>query len=338
MKLFAGDRLFCAWYSTSRCNSNCATCSTHKIDSSNELSTAEAERLIDQTAACGIRFFNIFGGEPLLREDMEHLANYSIDKGLKVIFSTNGILIDKHIDWLSKSRKLITTVSMDAMDRETYKRIRGVDAFDRVMENVKALNKRLPPYNLRLFTTISPLNFRQAMDIVGLCERERMAWLGTTVSSGAKGTLFELHDEEARPENPEFAKELPALLKKIADKCRHSRSTYLFSGFYEMLIDIAAGKIIPCAAVDMNVAVMNNGDVSNCFLLPPFGNIRKEPLKELLKKGSERERQKEVEECYKRGHCTMSCVYTPVAVRKHPIRFAFESMVSGRIIELAKKF
>jgi len=90
--------------------------------------------------------------------------------------------------------------------------------------------------------------------------------------------------------------------------------------------------------MDSNIAVMNDGGVSNCFLLPPFGNIRAASLASLIDAGMAPERIREVEACYKRGGCTMSCVITPQAVKMRPLKFCVESVLTGRVIEFLKRF
>jgi len=334
----SSKKLFCAWYSTARCNSRCATCNTHKLSRDNELSTEEALYLISQAAACGIRFFNIFGGEPLLRDDIEQLTRSSLSKGLKTILSTNGIIMDRHSSWIARERKLILTVSLDAMDAATYKRARGVDAFDKATANIEEMAAKLPPYSVRVFTTISPLNIGQVQAIVDFCEERKIVWLGTVASAGPKGSLFDVEDPEASPRNPEFKKAVSPLLKSLAAQCARSRHIHLFSGVYELLDEIVHGRIVPCSAMDSNLAVMNDGGVSNCFLLPPHGNLRATSLANLIDAGMEAERLREVEACYKRGGCTMSCVVTPQAVKMRPVRFCVEALLSGRIIELLRRF
>lgn len=58
-----------------------------------ELSTQEAKRVIDIfKREAKIPFFSFTGGEPLLREDLEELASYARDLGLRTNLITNGSL------------------------------------------------------------------------------------------------------------------------------------------------------------------------------------------------------------------------------------------------------
>lgn len=58
-----------------------------------EVSTQEAKRVIDVfRREAKIPFFSFTGGEPLLREDLEELASYARDLGLRTNLITNGSL------------------------------------------------------------------------------------------------------------------------------------------------------------------------------------------------------------------------------------------------------
>ncbi len=59
-----------------------------------EMSTQEVERIIDVFAfKAKIPFFSFTGGEPLLREDLEHLIEYALRRRLRVNLISNGTLI-----------------------------------------------------------------------------------------------------------------------------------------------------------------------------------------------------------------------------------------------------
>ena len=84
------------WNSTKACNLACVHCyySAHTRPDPDEMSTAEARRMIDDLAGFGVPVFLFSGGEPLLREDLCELGTYTKDKGLRTVISTNGTLID----------------------------------------------------------------------------------------------------------------------------------------------------------------------------------------------------------------------------------------------------
>src|SRR5665647_2870404 len=85
------------WETTAACNLPCFHCRrTELLDktSPEELSTGEAEGLLDELSAWRRTILVLSGGEPLLRPDIYHLMDYASNKGLIVALATNGTLID----------------------------------------------------------------------------------------------------------------------------------------------------------------------------------------------------------------------------------------------------
>jgi 12,18-didecarboxysiroheme deacetylase len=82
------------WNVTSRCNLKCTHCYAATEGQPEELSTAEALEVIDDLAAFGCPVLLFSGGEPFVRPDILTLARHAASKGLRVVFSTNGTLID----------------------------------------------------------------------------------------------------------------------------------------------------------------------------------------------------------------------------------------------------
>ena len=84
------------WNITRTCNLQCVHCYN---DSGlgkpcNELTTVQAQGVIDDLAQFGVPSILFSGGEPLLRHDLFELIEYAVGKGLRTVISTNGTLID----------------------------------------------------------------------------------------------------------------------------------------------------------------------------------------------------------------------------------------------------
>ncbi len=83
------------WEITYGCNLRCVHClSSSGKRRRDELTTAEAKRLIDEWAEMKVFYINVGGGEPMSRPDFFELMDYALDRGIGVKFSTNGTLID----------------------------------------------------------------------------------------------------------------------------------------------------------------------------------------------------------------------------------------------------
>ncbi len=93
------DRPLVVWNVTYRCNLECAHCyiDAEERSSRDELTTAEAQRMIDDLAEMRVPVLLFSGGEPLTRNDTLDLARYATDRNLRSVLSTNGTLIDREM-------------------------------------------------------------------------------------------------------------------------------------------------------------------------------------------------------------------------------------------------
>ena len=119
------------WELTYACNLQCVHClsSSGRRDPA-ELSTAEAERVIDELAAMQVFYINVGGGEPTLRPDFWELVSYAVERGIGVKFSTNGTRIDEAAARrLAASDYIDVQISIDGADAAINDAVRGAGSF-----------------------------------------------------------------------------------------------------------------------------------------------------------------------------------------------------------------
>ena len=76
-------------------------------------------------------------GEPMMVRDLPRMVRYLKDRGVYVLFNTNGTLMSpKKFPWLVESGLDELRVSMDAADATTYTQVRGKDFFHRIVRDV----------------------------------------------------------------------------------------------------------------------------------------------------------------------------------------------------------
>ena len=79
------------------------------------------------------------GGEPLMNPNYNLMAKIAKNLGFQIGLVTNGVLLDK-VENLEDY--LFIRVSLDAHNAEDYKKVKGKDEFDKVLENIrKGLDK-----------------------------------------------------------------------------------------------------------------------------------------------------------------------------------------------------
>jgi len=129
------------WELTYACNLQCVHClSSSGRRDPDELSTAEAEALIDELAAMQVFYVNIGGGEPTVRGDFWHLLDHATRSGVGVKFSTNGSRIDAETARrLARSDYVDVQVSVDGADATTNDSVRGPGSFATALQAMEQL-------------------------------------------------------------------------------------------------------------------------------------------------------------------------------------------------------
>ena len=81
-------------------------------------------------------------GEPMLVKTLPHMIRHLKDRGVYVLFNTNGTLLS-----VKKHQAMIDTgldelrVSLDAADAKTFLAVRGKNFFDRIVRNVRSFTE-----------------------------------------------------------------------------------------------------------------------------------------------------------------------------------------------------
>jgi GTP 3',8-cyclase len=135
---------------TDRCNFKCVYCRTGTEGPQfAELSTPEYLRLIRVFVSLGIDKVRLTGGEPLLRKDLVSLvaqiAKLRVEPTgdkLDIAVTTNGYLLAEMAAPLADAGLRRITVSMDAVDPETFARVTRVPgSFEKVLAGLRAAEK-----------------------------------------------------------------------------------------------------------------------------------------------------------------------------------------------------
>ena len=163
------------WNMTQRCNLRCLHCysRSENIEYGNELRTEEGIELIDDLARFGVPVILFSGGEPLMRRDFPLLASHARERGMRVVLSTNGTLIDREMARVLREIDLsYVGVSLDGM-RETNDRFRGVKgAFDAALRGIR--NCQMEGIKVGLRFTINKKNVSDVPLIFDLLKEENI--------------------------------------------------------------------------------------------------------------------------------------------------------------------
>jgi len=161
------------WNVTSACNLKCTHCYAATEGAPDELKTDEALAVIDDLAAFGCPVLLFSGGEPFVRPDILTLAKYAVSRGLRVVFSTNGTLINAELAAeIKRIGASYAGISIDGMEA-VHDRFRACPgAFQRSLSAIRLCREAGVKVGLRV--TMTKDNVGEIPAIFDLMERERI--------------------------------------------------------------------------------------------------------------------------------------------------------------------
>ena len=262
-----------------RCNSRCVSCDYWRNGRA-DLDLAGVGALLPELAELKTRVVLISGGEPLLNPEWREIAELLRAQGLKLWLLTSGLSLAKHARRAAALFDAIT-VSLDGTDRATYRAIRGVDAFGKVCEGLRAAAAQGARLGVRV--TLQRANYRQLPRFVALSRELRVQQLSFVAVDVANGHAF------GRGEG--FVSDLAlessdlAVLARLIDELERDCAADFRSGliadsprklrrihqYFAAVCGRADYPPVRCNVFDYSAVIGATGRVSPCFFIsgPP---------------------------------------------------------------------
>lgn len=273
-----------SWNTTNACNMYCAHCYRDAgCQAKEELSTAEAKKLLREIAKAGFKIMIFSGGEPLMRPDIIELVQYASDLHLLPVFGTNGTLIT-----LDMARKLKAAgakgmgISLDSLDKAKHDKFRSFPGgWDGAVQGMKNCREVGLPFQIH--TTVMDWN-----------QQELEAMTDFAVEIGAKahhffflvptGRAATIEEESLRAEQYEDV--LTRIMKKQQEVSIELKPTCA-----PQFLRIAAQLGVKsrfhrgCLAGLSYCIISPKGKVQPCaYLNMELGDVRKTPFDEIWAK------------------------------------------------------
>ena len=137
---------------TDRCNLRCRYCMPEEgilaFRHDEILTLEEVYRVAEVLTGMGIRRIRLTGGEPLVRKNMQSLVRRlgQLPSRPELSLTTNGVLLEEYLEEFHAAGLRSINISLDTKDPETYRKLTGVDALDRVeraIEKAVAMGMRV---------------------------------------------------------------------------------------------------------------------------------------------------------------------------------------------------
>ena len=149
---------------TEKCNLRCSYCKDDYLrPGARRSTTKQVLETIDGLARLGTRRITFFGGEPLLRNDIEKIVTYARSRKIDCSLTTNGILIDKNVNVLKNLDQL--SISLDG-DKTAHDNYRGEGTWDAAIHAIEvARNHGVPVQLMCTITKLTEIRLRKLFEI-----------------------------------------------------------------------------------------------------------------------------------------------------------------------------
>jgi MoaA/NifB/PqqE/SkfB family radical SAM enzyme len=112
----------------------------HTVDTRTRMNVGDWKRLVDEIAGHKIRFILVRGGEPFLFKGIMEVLRHINEKGIFLSVDTNGTLVDRFADELSRISNMHITFSVDGPE-EVHDAVRcEKGSFQRIKQNIALLS------------------------------------------------------------------------------------------------------------------------------------------------------------------------------------------------------
>lgn len=152
-----------SWQITNKCNSKCCFCCNDSGVAGNELTFEETREVVKTIADWDCMRLIIGGGEPLVREDICDILKLFENKKNKPAIATNGILLEEKIIQQIAKSCMTLQISLDTLNEVTYKKLRGIDALEKVKQNIRLAKEYID--NIRIVTVLNRYNQEELEEI-----------------------------------------------------------------------------------------------------------------------------------------------------------------------------
>lgn len=238
---------------TYRCNAKCYMCNTWQYPTqiTEELPVEYYAKLPQ------MKFTNITGGEPFLRQDIGEIVRIIIPKTKRIVISTNGFFTDRIINLANQFPQIGFRISIEGLPKANDE-LRGIkDGFDRGFRTLIEL-KHMGIKDIGFGITVSDRNAKDLLELYKLSCAMKLEF-ATAVTHNS----YYFHKFDNKFENPDMiAKEFEKLIAEFF-KTKNLKNWLRAYFNYGIINYIYGGKrLLPCKMG------------SDVFYLDPLGDIR----------------------------------------------------------------
>ncbi len=310
---------------TYRCPMQCKMCNIWKnpTDSKQEITPEELEVLPQ------VKFINITGGEPFIREDLDRIVEVAFRKAPRVVISTSGWFEDRVIALARKFPNIGIRISIEGLSQKNDELRGRAGGFDKGLRTLLTL-REMGVKDIGFGITVSNNNSADMLSLYQLSKALNMEF-----ATAAFHNSYYFHKDDNVITNRDTVCGNFAKLIELQMKESHPKSW--FRAFFNMgLINYIEGnrRMLPCEAGSMNCFIDPYGEVYPCngleerYWKEGMGNIRQvKSFSEIWNSEQAEQVRAKVRKCPK--NCWMVGTAAPVmkkpAYIRHPLGWVMKN-------------
>jgi MoaA/NifB/PqqE/SkfB family radical SAM enzyme len=288
---------------TLKCNCNCETCLWKDNKKKDELSLEEIKRIYREAKEAGFIVTILWGGEPLIRNDITEIINFvkNACKFTIVGIVTNGWYLPEKINEIGNNLDFVL-ISLDSPRSEEHDQIRGLKGlYDKIMESIKIIKSRYPFISLQFSFSISKFNVNRIEEMIQLSNKIDIPVAFNIINTIRHFSTVSIDEKGSLSASD---KEISIAFEKILE-AKRSGSKIVNSELY-LNHFLVGKKPYHCHTKKVFMFVNSNGDIENCLKLDkPIANLREISVNKVLQLPIFKNFIEESEKCYSCNSPTM---------------------------------
>ncbi len=263
-------------YLTTRCHSRCVACN-YWAGEPMDMPLQRAERLALELQSLGTQIVVLSGGEPLSHPQWSAITVAMRRAKLRVWLLTAGLTLQQVAPRAAKLCERIT-VSLDGATRESYARIRGLDAFAAVCAGITSAVEQGAEVTLRC--TVQRDNYPELPALVQLARRLGVKQISFLAIDVLSATAFGRQGGSMPPltlladDLPSLGATLDTLKRDFAEEfasgfiAESPEKLGRMNRFFAAGAGLAAFPVVRCNAPRFSAVIAADGRVQPCYFVP----------------------------------------------------------------------
>lgn len=307
---------------TYRCPMRCQMCNIWKYPTNR----SEEIQAKDLTSLPKLKFINLTGGEPFIREDLDTIVEECYNHTDRIVISTSGWFEDRVIELAKKFPNIGIRISIEGLS-EKNDELRGHDGgFDKGLRTLLSL-KKMGVKDIGFGCTVSNHNSKDMLSLYQLSLS-----MGMEFATAAFHNSYYFHKEDNLISNKE---EVCNDFRQLIEwQLKENNPKSWFRAWFNMgLINYIEGgrRMLPCEAGSANFFIDPWGEVYPCngmedkFWKLSMGNIHQHTFNEIWESKQAAIVREKVRNCPK--NCWMVGTASPVMHKyiKYPLKWALQN-------------